>query len=144
MIKGLYMFRALLAHLQEVLHKRHLVYCLRVMSVGCTRIGVELVQPTDITRTKYTKCRLCRTSWGCASDARNILKNLILNKLNKKCITLVSLYWNIIILMGCWHILGCNSSLYFCKQCVQFLISSFRPVQYVVCNLLGCSPAYGV
>jgi hypothetical protein len=30
-IKGLYMFRALLAHPLEVLHKRHLVYCLRVM-----------------------------------------------------------------------------------------------------------------
>jgi hypothetical protein len=34
-IKGLYMFRALLAHLQEVLNKRDLVYCVRVMSVGC-------------------------------------------------------------------------------------------------------------
>jgi hypothetical protein len=44
-IKSLYMFRALLAHLQEALHKRYLVYCVRVMSVGCT-----LVQPTDITR----------------------------------------------------------------------------------------------
>jgi hypothetical protein len=32
-IKGLYKFRALLAHPQEVLHKRHLVYCVRVMSV---------------------------------------------------------------------------------------------------------------
>jgi hypothetical protein len=31
-IKGLYMFRALLAHPQEVLHKRHLVYCLCVTS----------------------------------------------------------------------------------------------------------------
>jgi hypothetical protein len=39
-IKGLYIFRALLAHGQEVLHKRHLVYCVRVMSVGCTRIEV--------------------------------------------------------------------------------------------------------
>jgi hypothetical protein len=28
------MFGALLAHPQEVLHKRHLVNCLRVMSVG--------------------------------------------------------------------------------------------------------------
>jgi hypothetical protein len=36
------MFRALLAHLQEALHKQHLAYCVRVMSVGCTRIGVEL------------------------------------------------------------------------------------------------------
>jgi hypothetical protein len=34
-IKGLYMFRALLAHPQEALDKRHLVYCVRVMSVGC-------------------------------------------------------------------------------------------------------------
>jgi hypothetical protein len=29
------MFRALLAHLQEALHKQQLVFCLRVMSVGC-------------------------------------------------------------------------------------------------------------
>jgi hypothetical protein len=36
-ITSLYMFRALLVHPQEVLHKRHLVYCMRVMSVGCTR-----------------------------------------------------------------------------------------------------------
>jgi hypothetical protein len=34
-IKGLYMSRALLAHPQEVLHKRNLVYCVRVLSVGC-------------------------------------------------------------------------------------------------------------
>jgi hypothetical protein len=39
-IKGLYMFRALLAHPQEALNNQHLVYCVRVMSVGCTRIGV--------------------------------------------------------------------------------------------------------
>jgi hypothetical protein len=31
-----------------------------------------LVQPTDITRTQYTKCRLCITSWGWASNARNM------------------------------------------------------------------------
>jgi hypothetical protein len=36
-IKGLYKFRALLAHPQEVLNKRHLVYCVRVVSVGCYR-----------------------------------------------------------------------------------------------------------
>jgi hypothetical protein len=48
------MLRALLAHPQEAPHKPHLVYCVRVMSVGCSRIGVDstsiLVQPTDITR----------------------------------------------------------------------------------------------
>jgi hypothetical protein len=61
-IKGLYMFRTLLADPQEALHKRHLVqvYCMRVMSVGCTRIGPILVQPTDVTHTAYTKCFLQR------------------------------------------------------------------------------------
>jgi hypothetical protein len=34
-IKSLHMFRALLAHPQEALHKRHLVYCVRIMSVSC-------------------------------------------------------------------------------------------------------------
>jgi hypothetical protein len=33
------MFRALLDHPQEVLHKRHLVYCVRIMSVGCGTIA---------------------------------------------------------------------------------------------------------
>jgi hypothetical protein len=32
------MFRALIAHPQEALHKRHLVYCVRVMSVGCYQV----------------------------------------------------------------------------------------------------------
>jgi hypothetical protein len=58
-IKNLYMFRALLAHPQEALHKWHLVYCVR-MSVGCATVAVK--------------------------------RPLILNKLNEKCITLVSLY----------------------------------------------------
>jgi hypothetical protein len=40
-IKGLYMFRALLAHPLEVLHKWHLVHCMRAMSVSCTRFGVH-------------------------------------------------------------------------------------------------------
>jgi hypothetical protein len=35
------MFRALLAHTQEELHKRYLVYSVRVRSVGYTRIEVE-------------------------------------------------------------------------------------------------------
>jgi hypothetical protein len=41
-IKGFYMFQALLVHLQEAFHKRHLVYCVRFMSVVATRIGVEI------------------------------------------------------------------------------------------------------
>jgi hypothetical protein len=46
------MFRALLDHPHEVLHKRHLVrvYCVRVMSVGVERNSTPiLVQSTDIT-----------------------------------------------------------------------------------------------
>jgi hypothetical protein len=52
------MFRALLSHPQEAIDKRQLVYCVRVMSVGCTR----MVQSTNITRTQYTKCSLYSTS----------------------------------------------------------------------------------
>jgi hypothetical protein len=58
-IKGLYMFLALLTHPQEALHKRHLVYCVPVMSVGCYQ---DWSGTTDITRMQYTKCRLCSTS----------------------------------------------------------------------------------
>jgi hypothetical protein len=46
-IKGLYMFRALLAHPQEALHKRHLLYCVRVMSVGCATTVVNLPPTVD-------------------------------------------------------------------------------------------------
>jgi hypothetical protein len=42
-IKGLYIFGTLLAHSQEVLHNRHLVYCVFVMSVGCTKIEASLL-----------------------------------------------------------------------------------------------------
>jgi hypothetical protein len=37
-IKGLYMFRALLAHPQEALNKRH---CVHVMSVDCTIVAAN-------------------------------------------------------------------------------------------------------
>jgi hypothetical protein len=40
-IKDLYMFRALLAHPQEALNKRHFIYCVRVMSVGCCGCGAN-------------------------------------------------------------------------------------------------------
>jgi hypothetical protein len=36
------MFRALLAYPQEALNKRHLVYYVSVMSVGCNRVKVEI------------------------------------------------------------------------------------------------------
>jgi hypothetical protein len=43
-INSLNMFRVLLAHHQEALHKQ-LVYCVRIMSDGATRVGVELLSP---------------------------------------------------------------------------------------------------
>jgi hypothetical protein len=47
-IKGLYMFRELLPHPQEVLHKRHFVYYVRIMSVGCGTVAVKLVFQTPV------------------------------------------------------------------------------------------------
>jgi hypothetical protein len=35
------MFRALFSHPQKALHKRHLVYSLRIMSVGCATVAVS-------------------------------------------------------------------------------------------------------
>jgi hypothetical protein len=40
-IKSLYMFRALRVHPQDSLHKRQLVDCVRVMSVGCIRFELD-------------------------------------------------------------------------------------------------------
>jgi hypothetical protein len=72
-IKGLYIFRALLAHPQEVLQKRHLVHCVRVMSVGCYQV--------------WSGTGVCDIS-----NARKMKRPLIVYKLNEKCITLFSLY----------------------------------------------------
>jgi hypothetical protein len=36
------MFRALLAHPQEAIHERRLVYCVRVMSFGCATFTAKL------------------------------------------------------------------------------------------------------
>jgi hypothetical protein len=47
--------------------------------------------------------QVCSASLGWASNARSIYVHLILNKLNKKCFTLFSLYWNYILLM--WGVL---------------------------------------
>jgi hypothetical protein len=74
-IKGFYMFRALLAHLQEALYKRHLLYCVRVLSVGCTRIEVRfnpVAWHAHVHNTQYNKCRLFSSSWGWVHNARNI------------------------------------------------------------------------
>jgi hypothetical protein len=36
------MFRALFVHPQDLLHKRHLVYYVRIMSDGCCTVAVSL------------------------------------------------------------------------------------------------------
>jgi hypothetical protein len=41
------MFRALLVHPQEALHKRHLVYCVRIMSVGSITAAVPQVKKSS-------------------------------------------------------------------------------------------------
>jgi hypothetical protein len=51
-------FRVLLAHPQEVMHKRRLVYCVRVMSVVCTRFRVPL-QTWCSQYTQYTASTVC-------------------------------------------------------------------------------------
>jgi hypothetical protein len=51
-MKGLYLFRTLLAQPQETLHKRHFVYCETATAP----------QTTDIIHMQYTKCRLCIAS----------------------------------------------------------------------------------
>jgi hypothetical protein len=75
-IKGLYMLRALIAHPQEALQKRHLVYCVRVMSVGCTRIKVEMQSWCSTSGTWYIACVLCQLAspgikWNCNPGAAN-------------------------------------------------------------------------
>jgi hypothetical protein len=51
-IKSLYMCRALLAHPQEALHERRLVYCMRIMSAAVPWHGYSenatVPQPADI------------------------------------------------------------------------------------------------
>jgi hypothetical protein len=71
-IKGLYMFRALLAHPQKALHKWHLVYCLRIRSAGFGTVACCNRATTDIIRTQYTKFSLCSASWGWGNNARNM------------------------------------------------------------------------
>src|SRR5215510_6320883 len=92
--KGLYMFRALLAHPQEALHKRHLVYCVCIMSVGCGTVAV-LLQPCHSQLTLYTRNIPSAVCVAPPEDGHLTLETcrgpLILSKLNEKYITLASL-----------------------------------------------------
>jgi hypothetical protein len=49
------MFRPLLSYPQEALHKRHLVYCVHVMSVGCYQgwSGTAVHSNTGSSQLKY-------------------------------------------------------------------------------------------
>jgi hypothetical protein len=91
-INGVYMFRVLLAHPQEALHKLHLVCCVRVMSVGC---GTDSQQTCLSQLTLYARNILNVVCSSPPEDEQVMLETrtgtLILNKLNKKYITLVSL-----------------------------------------------------
>jgi hypothetical protein len=80
--------------------------CLTITDKGTK---IQLVQPADITHMQYTKRRLLSASWGWASNARNMYRPLILNKLNKKCITSVLLYWCHI--LKNWKFSSCNLQL---------------------------------
>jgi hypothetical protein len=55
------MFRALITHPQEALHKRYLVYCVRIMSVSvlwhCSSETATVTKPTDIIGIQYIKYR---------------------------------------------------------------------------------------
>jgi hypothetical protein len=42
------MFRALPAHPQEALNKRHLVYCVSIKSVGCGTVAISLTYARNI------------------------------------------------------------------------------------------------
>jgi hypothetical protein len=56
-IRDLYMFRTLLAHPQEAVYKRHLVYGVRI-SVDCGTVAVSL--PPEDEQVMLKKCRgLC-------------------------------------------------------------------------------------
>jgi hypothetical protein len=69
-IKSLYMFRAILTHLQEVLHRRHLVYFVRVVSVGCTAANWQHTRSTSIPSASV--CSRCDT--GCCDTVCSYLQ----------------------------------------------------------------------
>jgi hypothetical protein len=81
-IKGLYMFRALLAHLQEMSR----------LQWNCSFTAI-VAQSTGIIHTQYTKRRLRRTSWGWASNARNMKRPLIINKIEWKVCFITLIYY---------------------------------------------------
>jgi hypothetical protein len=81
------MFRALLAHSQETLHKRHLEYFVCVMSVGWTKNGVPLLiinalcmfrvlraDRQEVLHKRHLEYCLCVVSW-LAQELSFLIKN---------------------------------------------------------------------
>jgi hypothetical protein len=97
---------------------------LQVSSITCSSLGGA---PTNSIR--YIACvqyqlavawlRWNCTSWGWASNARNLQRLLILNTLNEKCITLVSLHW--------WHVHINMEVANNTETCVVLLYKSYEP-----------------
>jgi hypothetical protein len=62
------MFEALLAHPQEALHRLHLIYCVRVMSVGCTPvravISVTLICTSLKKQSNFERVKHKQQSWA--------------------------------------------------------------------------------
>jgi hypothetical protein len=78
-IKCIYMFRGLLAHPQEVLHKLHLVYCVCVMSVGCTRIGVSDLANVPEKRWQPNRDTIATFSTGTGKRVTEVRRNFWLS-----------------------------------------------------------------
>jgi hypothetical protein len=78
------MFRALIAHPQEILHKRHLVYCVRVVSFGCGTVEVSHCAVTHGQQnTTFCGQLLLRSVHG-VNTGRLIMFSVITNIYNKK------------------------------------------------------------
>jgi hypothetical protein len=87
------MFRASLAHPQEAIHKRQLVYCER-MSGGCATVAVSLQSwHSQLTYARILPGTVCVAP---PEDEQVVLETCrgpyFSIKLNEKCITLVTLY----------------------------------------------------
>jgi hypothetical protein len=128
-IKGHYVFRAILGHPQETLYKRCLVYCVRIMSVGSGTVAVKL-QPCHSQLTLYARNIPNAVCAAPPEDEQVMLETcrvpLILNKLNEKCITLVSLYW--------WYYVARSERL---EVWISVLRSQFFHNTYMSRHILG-------
>jgi hypothetical protein len=99
------MFWAVLVHPQKVLHKWHLVHCLHVTVSQLAAPVLEWNCNTGAANWLNTctiyQVSLFSTSWEWASNTQHMQRPLILNKVHKIYITLVSLYWVIFLTLSC-------------------------------------------